>query len=206
MKKCVGLILIIPLILSLCACNQSEFVDLGAFVENFCARQTEQTLDLTDFKASSNGDGTIFNCFFPCGDSAVTARLFANPDQKIEQCRIIVPKLDENGNETDLGDEILALFLQTARNSVCGLTFCSQEEASRLTDEFRLSDRRVFSEQGELTKEKGDFYYVYLSNSLLSEFIIYNKRLHEIPSTKKPESKAAYGNTANIREETVPLM
>lgn len=205
MKRFISIFAAFFLMVGLCACSQSEFLELGGFIENYNREQAEQPLNFTDLLVSSNNGQTEYNCFFPCGESGVTVRIFANENKKIEQCRIIVPKLNEKGQALNLTDEVLSLFAMTVKNTLGAYTFCTAEQAQSIVDEFMLNCKETYKNQGELTKEKGSFYFVYLSNSLVSEFVIYNKWLHEIESTNKPVSKVAYADTTKVREETVPL-
>jgi len=205
MKRYLKIIVAVILIAGLCGCTQSEFVNLGVFIENYCSNQDSQPLDYTSFAITSDSDGTIYNCFFEGTNPLVALRLFSDDSKNISECHVILPKLDEKGNKLNLTDEAIALFVDTAVNTTCAFTFCSLDEARQLVSEFTLDKKDTYLREGELTKEKGSFYYVYVSNPLASEFIIYNKWLHEIESTKKPESRAAYNDTTKIRDETVRL-
>ncbi|MCM1392063.1 MAG: hypothetical protein NC185_04730 [Ruminococcus sp.] len=205
MKKFLCIVITIIMMFGLCACTQSEFIELDTFIESYNKYQTEQPLNFTDLMITTDGEQTIYNCFFPCETTSVTVRIIAHENKKIEQCRIIIPKLDEKGKQLNLTDEMLSLFVKTTENTICAFTSCMHDEAAELVGEFTLNESETFSNQGELTKIKGSFYYVYLSNTLVSEFIIYNKWLHEIESTSKPVSKIAYADTTKVREETIPL-
>ncbi|MCM1544391.1 MAG: hypothetical protein NC110_03745 [Ruminococcus sp.] len=205
MKRFLCSLMLAVLMFNLCACTKSEFMQLSAFIENYNRHQTEQPLGFTDLLATTNSGQTFYNCFFSCGKNSVALRIIEDENKKIEQCRVILPKLDEKGKPLTLTDDMISLFCKTAANTLAAFTLCTSEQAQAVINEFALTKPETFSAQGELTKQSGSFYYVYLSNSLVSEFIIYNKWLHEIESTNKPVSKVAYADTTKIRDETVPL-
>ena len=56
----------------------------------------------------------------------------------------------------------------------------------------------------EKTVREGEYYVVFLSNEVCFEVMFCNTYLKKIEETQKPESRAVYDSTTNIRTETVP--
>ena len=58
--------------------------------------------------------------------------------------------------------------------------------------------------ESEITKETGDYYFIYYANSLVSVVIIRNNKLKHTETTNKPENKEPFAQLTETRENTVP--
>lgn len=199
MKKAVSLILCLVIILSFGACVQSEYIDLSVFVERF-NKQSPTKISYGDFYIEGNSNEKRW--YLPLEN--VSLRLFGGNDNKLSECRVILTKMDKTGKRLNLSDDDYKAFFNNAVYTICAFTEMSNEEATALLNEFTLNKKESFEKEGELTKSCGDYYFVYLSTPLESELLIYNKWLHEIESTLKPESKIPFDMTTATRSETVP--
>ena len=59
-------------------------------------------------------------------------------------------------------------------------------------------------EETEKTAELQEYYFIYYSNSLVSEIIIRNNKLKQTETTKKPENKEPFAKMTETRKNTVP--
>ena len=204
MKRTGRIFAVFAILSLLCSCSQSEFINLSVFIENYNAYSENTKLDFPDFTVSTGSAGeTVYTCIIKEQEEEVLLRLISDEDGKISQCRIVVPKCDETGNKLSQSETRHKFFVSAAQRVICAYTFLSKEESQKISDEFGLSLSKTLINEGELTKTQGSFHFVYLSNARCSEFVIYNKWLHEIESTQKPESKSAYADSTNVRTETV---
>ncbi len=193
---------IITVLSLLTACSSESFMDLSVFVRLY---SEENELKIDDFYAEKDKNcNYIFYTFFEEKGSTVMLKLICNNENKIDEVRIYLPKTDENGNEKIINTEDISLFTKTAASALKTYTSYSDGEAESILREMCLYDKRSYSDTGELTKTKGNFYFIYLSSYLGSELMIYNTFLKKVEETEKPESRPLYGETTNLREETVP--
>ncbi len=185
------------------ACSSERFMDLSIFVRLY---GQEEELEIEDFFAEKDENGNlIFYTFFEEDNSTVMLKLICNNENKIDEVRIYLPKTDENGYEKAVTTEDISLFTEVASASIKAYTYFGENEAESILKEMCLYDKKSYSDEGELTKTKGNFYFVYLSSYLGSEVMIYNTYLKKVEETEKPESRPLYGETTNMREETAPL-
>lgn len=202
-----GLFLSVLLVLTfLTSCSESSFVNLAVFIENFNSLEDEEILDFPDFTVSTGSGGeTVYTRSFEKDGHTVLLRLTADDDKKITACRVVIPKRDKTGKKLKQSDERQKFFAQTAEKTICAFTLFDDEKSKQIISSFDLSNSKTLKNEGEITKEEEGFYFIYLSNSLCSEFIIKNIWLCEIESTLKPESKGGFIEGTGIRTDTVPL-
>ncbi|MBQ3136249.1 MAG: hypothetical protein IJB74_02085 [Clostridia bacterium] len=142
--------------------------------------------------------------FLKKDNSCLMMKLLCNEENKTEEIRIYLPKYDENANKKKISAEDINLFLKIVSASSTAFTGYDQATTEEIITQMQLYEKKSYESEGELTKAKDNFYFVYHSALLGSEFIIYNTYLKTIPETEKPESKPMYGDTTKIRTETVP--
>lgn len=202
-KRIFGIAAVIVIFSLLTACSTDSFMDLSVFVRLY---SIDEEIEIEDFYAEKDENGNlIFYTFFEDNDSDVMLKLFCNSDNKIDEVRIYLPKTDENGNEKAVTTEDISLFTTVVCRSVKTFTGYDTAEAQEILRQMCLYDKSSYTKKGELTKSKDNFHFVYLSDFPGSEVMIYNTYLKETEQTEKPESRPVYGDTTNIREETVPL-
>lgn len=182
-------------------CAREEFTDLYGFTEEFGYSE----ISPSDFYAEKNEDGNnVFYTYFHEETASVMLKLICTKKNKIDEIRIYLPKYDENARVRQTDTQEISLFIRIISSAAGAFTDWNDNEITDILDEMRLYDKASYTEEGELTKAKGSFYFIYHSATLGSEFMIYNTYLKEIPETEKPESRPVYGDTTKIRTETVP--
>lgn len=198
MKKIIKLAAVLCVFLSLSACTESRFMNFGDFVGRY-NELAEAPLDFADFiRKEENG----LLCHELClQENRVLVKLFSDGEKLISQCTIAVAKTDKNGNSAEISQSLAESFLSQA--NLVAKTFTGGE-CRAVSASLGLSGKDSLSAEREKTAEEGDFYFVYLSNSLLSEIIIYNKNLHPVEQTEKPENKAPFDDIGETRNFTVP--
>ena len=194
------------LAVSLCACGESGFIDFGTFFERFCELE-KGSLSFSDVLYFEE-EGEKEYVFSPSGEEAgeerIAVRLFSNAEGKLCECRVIFPKLLENGSAAALSEDEKSGFLKTCENALSAFSGLSPEKSEAALSALELQSEEAFSKSFEKTKKEKGIYLVALSNEAVTELVIYNSFLHEIEETKKPESRPAFDKTTNIRTETVP--
>lgn len=197
MKKIVVLLFLLSLVLIFTACAGGEFIGLSVFIErwNNCS---EQMLDYSDFIIEQAENESSY-CLV---DDNKAIKLTADENSNLKQCKIIITKKNSDGNEKKI--ESPQDFFELCKKTVMSYCDFDEQQATTLLDEFTLNDLNSILAEGELSKNQGDYNFVYYSTEIASEFIITNTLLVEIESTLKPESKIAFADTTATRAETVP--
>lgn len=195
--KYLKMIIVLILISLLTACSKSSFMDLSVFIYNF-NNASQQKIAFTDVTFETLDGITEYQVFV---DSLLIC-LTADESNKIFKVKLFMLKSeDETKNITQ---ENANDFTETLKNVI--MSFCSytEEQAKLLIQEFSLDKNDTLRLNGELSKDTDMFKFVYFSNELANEMIIYNTALKEVESTKKPESRPYFAEVTSIRTETVP--
>ncbi len=199
MKKLLPKIIAVVLLLAvLSACSRTEFTDIYGFTERF----DYGNLNVTDFLYEK--DGEIYYTFFDRDNPRVMLKLICTAENKIDEVRIYLPKYDENADKRPVTAEDISLFIKVISSALKAFTGSDKAASEELINEMHLYEKKAYKNEGELTKTKNNFHFIYHSASLGSEFIIYNTYLKQVPETEKPESRPMYGDTTKIRTETAP--
>ncbi|MBQ7294690.1 MAG: hypothetical protein IJW86_00685 [Clostridia bacterium] len=172
------------LIIMLTACSKSQFMDLSGFVASY-NEVADSDIDLTDFIFIQQESRE-----FKLINGNVLLTLKEAPDGKIMECRVMMTKLNEKGEQSENISADSKKFLSILKNTL--QTFCSFDRyaADAIIGEFSLGELSSFLKEGELTKQQGNFYFVYYSTPLVCQVTVYNTYLSEIEPTEKPVSKA----------------
>lgn len=182
-------------------CSREEFMDLYGFTESFTYTQ----ITPEDFYADSTEDGkAVYYTYFEKENPKVMLKIICSENGKTDEIRIYLTKYDKDGKRRDVQTEDILLFTKLISSSVTAFTGWSDAEAEDIISQMQLYENKSYESEGELTKTKSNFHFIYHSASPGSEFIIYNTYLKTVPSTEKPESKPLFGDTTRIRTETVP--
>lgn len=197
MKKIFKLTAVCCVFLMLTACTKSRFMNLGEFIDSFNTVSARQ-IDYFDFIRSEENGGLCHEAYFADG---VVVKLISGGDKKISECRIAAAKAGKGGEKLDMTQERFDSFI-SAVDSVC-LAF-TLGEAGDAAERFGLTAPQSLSAQCEKTAETDGFYLIYLSTPLVSEVMIYNKALHPVEPTEKPENKAPFDDIGETRGFTVP--
>ncbi len=155
-------------------------MDLSGFVYNYNEVSAAKT-ELTEFFFE---DGEIRE--FKLIKDNILLTLKEGPDGKISECRVMMTKLNENGEESKNVSIDSKNFLYILKNTL--RAFCGYDEnsAEAIIDEFSLNEPGNLMKEGELTKKQGNFYFVYYSTQLVCQMMVYNTYLTEIEPTEKP--------------------
>ncbi len=202
MKSAVIKITLLVMIITLfIGCSREEFMDLYGFTERFVYAE----ISPEEFYTDKTEDGkTVYYTYFEKEKPKVMLKLICADNSKIDEIRIYLTKYDENGNKTAVMTEDISLFSKLISSSIEAFTGWSENEAEEILRQMQIYEKKSYENEGELTKTKGNFHFIYHSAVPGSEFIIYNRFLKPVPETEKPESKPMYGDTTKIRTETVP--
>ncbi len=189
------------LITLLTACAREEFKDLYGFTQGF----DYESLTPEDFLTEKDESGfEAYYAFFDEENPRVMLKLICTSENKIDEVRIYLPKYDENAHKKPVTTEDSVLFMSITSACIKAFTGYGEEEVRDIVNEMQLYEKKAYENEGEMTKAKNNFLFVYHSASTGSEFIIYNTHLKAVPETEKPESRPMYGDTTKIRTETVP--
>lgn len=197
--KIISLIVIFPF---LTACSSESFMNLSVFIRCFHSQELETEDFYTEKDENRNN---VFYTFFEEDGSTVMLKLICSSENKIDEVRIYLPKTDENAKVRSITTEDISLFTEITASAIEAFTYYSESDTEKILKEMCLYDKNSYKNEGELTKEKDNFYFVYLSSFLGSEVMIYNTYLKKVEPTQKPESRPMFGDTTNIRTQTVPL-
>ncbi len=202
MKRISALIMCLSIIVgSISACSKEEFINVLRFTDNFNKYFSDKKIELTTYIVENN----IWSLPFYDGTESVLLRLVTDDNGYVEHMRITVAKVDEKGGSSPVNEVRKNLFLSTLKKSVMAYTWFSEDEVEEVIEKMNLGDISSYGKEGELNLNIGNFRFVYYSVEPCSVFSVYNIHLHPTEKTEKPESKPAFGNTTNIRTETVPL-
>lgn len=206
LKNAVKIFASLIIVSFLCACSESAFVDFGTFFERFCESENS-SLSFSDVLFSEKDGGKEY-VFSPSkgedGEEKTVIRLFSNSGGKLYECRVIFPKLLENGKPMSRSQGEKENFQKICENALSAFSGFSFEKSEAALSELEFESETAFSKSFEKTKKERGIYLVALSNEAVTELVIYNSYLHEIEETQKPESRLAFDKTTNVRTETVP--
>ncbi len=202
MKKTAVLLICISLMTGIISgCSKNEFMDISRFTDNLNSQKTGTEISLSSY-IIQNG---VYSLPIYDGEESTLIRLVTQDGGNIEEIRLTIGKIDEEGNVSDVTDKRRNLFVSSIKRAIKAYTYFSEEETDQIIEAMKLNETNSYTQTGELTLSKGNFHFVYYSTDLAIQFMIYNIHLHPIEKTEKPVSRPVYGNTTNIRTETVPL-
>lgn len=201
MKKTAALILILSMCFALSACRNTDFVNLSSFIDHYNTLcEEESQLDYSSFIVDQNENKQIAS-FFPYGSYKITVRLENDEFKQIGEARIVLRKTDKNANRIELSDEDLKNYLEVCNKTVFAFSNCEINEVPKAILPSSVADLK---EETEKTAELQEYYFIYYSNSLVSEIIIRNNKLKQTETTKKPENKEPFAKMTETRKNTVP--
>ncbi len=188
------------------ACVKSEFVNLSSFIYNFNFETDFITLSFSDFYYNQGESTCTYTAYFSEAQGEyVSLKIIENFDYEIQECYITICKIDNEGETISISQSTQALFENIVCKTIEAFTLKDNDFANTIAAEFMLGLSSTYTDEGELSKQDGNFYYLYLSNSITNEFAIYNTWLSPQEEYEKPVSSPAYDSTTDIREGTVAL-
>lgn len=197
MKKLFCVLFAAVFVFGFSACSKNTFMDISAFTDYYNRAAGERTVKLSDYLYR---DGA-YSLVFERDGEQVLLTLETDSDDKINEIRLMIPKVDNKGNEKQISGLGKELFTGTLSRVIQAFTLYGEAESENIINEMKLSELSTFNSIGELTLTKDEWHFVYYGTQISSSFMIYNIHLHPIAKTQKPESKPAFGNTAHTREE-----
>lgn len=186
------------------ACNSESYMDISSFVRLY-TKYADEKIAVEDFILKETDGENVYCAFFPKDNPYIVMKITADDSNIISSAEIYMPKTDEKGENINITEEEISLFLQKCKGCLMAYSFLSAEQAENILNEMLLYSKSSYENTGELTKTYDSYRFVYYSTKLSSEFVITNTYIKEIEETNKPESRPVYGSTTNIRTETVPL-
>lgn len=201
MKKTAAFILVLSMCFALSACRNTDFVNLSSFIDYYNTLcEEESQLDFSSFIVDQK-DNKQTASFFPYGSYKITVRLENDEFKQIEETRIVLRKTDKNANRIVLTQEDLKNYLEACNKTVFAFSNCEITEVPKAVLPSSVS---ALAEETEKTAESQEYYFIYYSNSLVSEIIIRNNKLKQTETTKKPENKEPFAQMTETRKNTVP--
>ena len=183
------------IIFTFASCGRNELVDLSGFMQKY-NETASHNLTFSDFIVQKNPDVsyTAVVCENGCN---ILLSLCEGSDKKIQTCKIALVK--ENGS-VPTTDELSAFnsVIDNVMTAYCGF------DSGDIIDSFGLNNAETLTKNGELTLRKDNYYFVYYSTSIISEFVIHNTYIKEIETTHKPESKPYFGEDFVIKDKETP--
>ncbi|MFI3140750.1 MAG: hypothetical protein R3Y27_00405 [Clostridia bacterium] len=208
MKKTslIKVISVLIALISLNACVKSEFVNLSSFIYNFNFETDFYMLSFSDFYYTEGETTCTYTVYFnEVEGEYVSLKIIENFDYEIQECYITICKIDNDGETMSISQNTQTLFKNIVCKTIEAFTLKDNDFANTIAAEFMLDLPSTYTDEGELNKQDGNFYYLYLSNSITNEFVIYNTWLSPQEEYEKPVSSPAYDSTTDIREGTVAL-
>ncbi len=196
--KMFKIILCFFIILFLVACGNSEFMNLYSFTENY-NRISNSNLSISDFYFQ-NPESPSFTAILGDYGNEVLLTLENENTDIIEKVSVSLAK-EKNKTPTN---EQLERYKEILRNVLATYCCYDKDSVEDIISAFSLNNNKTFEQIGELTLKKDNFYFVYYSNEIISQVIIYNTYLHKIEPTEKPVSKPYYAEDFIVKEKETP--
>lgn len=203
MKKTIRLLLLILLLFALCSCENRKSANIALFAERYNSLG-EEKLSYSALSATEREGKT--ECSFVAsadesGEKKVLVTLLADENKRIFECRLVIAKTDGQ-RKIIITDEDVERFVNSCERVFCGFSGVEYEKAKDVVSLLKIHEN--FFSSGENTAQSGEYYAVFLSNEVCCDVIFRNSYLKKTEETEKPESRAVYDNTTNIRTDTVP--
>lgn len=200
------IIIALTLVLCLSACVTSEFVNLSSFIYNFNHETDFHTINFEDFYYTEEDDTNIYIAFFSEVDGEyVSLKIIENSQKQVMQCFITFSKVNQSGEFIQISTSTKNLFESVVKKTIEAFTLNDETFADQIILDFMLDDIQTYIDEGELSKSDSNFQFLYLSNTIANEFVIYNTWLLNYEDVEKAQSYAAYDSTTDIRDGTVAL-
>jgi hypothetical protein len=175
------------LILLLTACSGGELKNLASFTDTY-NHISGNELDLEDFFFVNGSEDTL-RAFIGYNECKFILSVKEDDSGKIESIKLTLTKAEGTLPKNEVCDNFCKVLTHTL------MAYCSYDEksAGAVIDAFNLHIPDTLHKQGELTLKRDNFYFVYYSNEIACDVIIYNTYLHTPEPTEKPVSKPYYG-------------
>lgn len=196
--KMFRIVLCFFIIFTLVSCNKTELMDLSGFIHNYNI-VSDNDLTLTDFIIQKDID-IVYTAVLSESGHNILLSVSQGSDHKIKYCKIALIKEDSSvatkEQATEFYNVIIDVMLAYSNYDI--------QTIHSIADNFHLSNTEALTKNGELTLNKDNFYFVYYSTDIISQFMIYNTYSQEIEPTEKPVSKPYYGEDFIIKDKETP--
>ena len=189
---------LLPLLITLCslvlsACTPEGYCNILLFTDNLNRINGNKSLSLSGYTVRDDGYKLIIKN--ESGEVLLTAE--ENEKGDLKKIRLTVIKVDEKGNTKPITPAHGEFFRSEAAKAMEAFTFFDNEKCAEAVKKILPMKSEDFSRTGELTMDVEEYHLVYYSNKLCCQFTVTNGFLEETESTRKPESRPLYGETAN---------
>lgn len=196
--KMFRVILCFFIILTFTSCGKNELMDLSGFIHNYNFI-SDSDLSLTDFIIQKDADIKYTAVLTDSGHNILIS-LCQGSDNKIKYCKIAFVKEDSKVPTIEETAEFCNVIID-AMTAYCNFDI---QTSQTLADNFHLSGTKTLTNNGELTLSKDNFYFVYYSTDMISQFTIYNTYIQKIEPTEKPVSKPYFGEDFVVKDKETP--
>lgn len=196
--KMFRIILCFFIMFTLVSCSKNELMDLSGFVYNYNTI-SEYDLSLADFIIQRDSD-TVYTAVLPESHQNLLLSICQGSDNKIKSCKIALIKEDGSVPTNEEATTFYSKIIDVMS------AYCNSDalKCQEIADSFNLYKTETLTKNGELTLKSENFYFVYYSTDIISQFNIYNTYIEKIESTEKPVSKPYFGEDFIIKDKETP--
>lgn len=202
MKKQTLLLTLVALIfVSFAGCSKKEYMNVLYFTDNLNSQNEDLDVKMSDYYIKDN----IYTLPVKSENETVIMRLITDENSDIGEIRVTLAKTDEKGKTRQINKNHRELYIGTVKKALKAFTYCDDETAAKIAESMKLTGLAPYTSTGEITGRKDNYYFIVFSTDFSVSFTVKNIHISPVEKTEKPESRPAFGNTTNIRTETVPL-
>lgn len=203
MKRLIKILCCLLPVLFLVSCSEGERANIALFAERFNTLGGKE-LSFSALSATETGEATQYSFVSSAdeeGGKRVLVNVLENADKALFSCRLVIGKTDGK-KSLSLSKEDISRFTADCERVLCAFSGFDLEKGKSLVSKLEIENG--FLTSCEKTAQENEYYLVFLSNEVCCEVMMYNTYLKKIEETQKPESRAVYDSTTNIRTQTVP--
>ena len=200
-KQTLLLTFVVIIFTTFAACSKKEYMNVLYFTDNLNSQTEGYDVKMSDYYVKDN----IYTLPVKSENETVIMRLVTDENGDIGEIRVTLAKTDEKGKRQQISQQHRQLYNDTVRRMLRAFTYCDEETAGMISESMKLSESAPFTSTGEITSRMDNYYFIVFSTDFSVSFTVKNIHISPVEKTEKPESRPAFGNTTNIRTETVPL-
>ena len=202
MKKQLPLLLFsIIMLLTLSGCSEKEYMNILYFTDNLNSQNEKTEIQMSDYYVKDN----IYSLPVMNENEAVILRAVTDGNGDIGEIRVTLSKVDEKGAKKQISQELTDLYKDTVKRVLKAYTYYDEETTGMIISSMKLDKEAPYTSTGEITSRMDNYFFIVFSTDIAVSFTVKNVHISPVEKTEKPESRPAFGNTTNIRTETVPL-
>lgn len=201
MKKSLCFMLAFMVLVFLSGCSKAEYMDMLYFTDNLNCDKIGSKVQMSDYFVKDN----IYTLPIKKDGNTVIIRAVTDVNGDIGEIRVTMAKTDEKGQTVNTDGSQRALFCDTVKRVLAAYAYTDAEVSDNIVQAMKLDSPAPYTSVGEITGRRDNYYFVLFSTDIAVSFTVKNIHISPVEKTQKPESRPAFGNTTNIRTETVPL-